>query len=271
VKERSFTFFILASSQTPIYIISMSTNHTESRPIIGLTTYRKMVDKANPYPYMALMGTYIEAVAAAGGIPLLIPLGLDEDALRVLLSQVDGLVLTGGGDIAGEHYHSEHEDFIFNIDPDRDRVELFLAREAMAQDKPLLAICRGHQVLNVALGGTLYEDVTAWMPGAIKHDYFDLFPRNHTAHAVAIEPDSKLATALGRREAQVNSLHHQGIRDLAPGLVAVAHAPDGLIESVEGVDHPFAVGVQWHPENLVHDDPVMLSLFRGLVDAARAN
>ncbi len=249
----------------------MNTNHAESRPIIGLTTYRKMVDKANPYPYMALMGTYIEAVAAAGGIPLLIPLGLDEDALCVLLSQVDGLVLTGGGDIAGEHYHSEHEDFIFNIDPDRDRVELFLAREAMAQDKPLLAICRGHQVLNVALGGTLYEDVTAWMPGAIKHDYFELFPRNHTAHAIAIEPDSKLAAALGRREAQVNSLHHQGIRDLAPGLVAVAHAPDGLIESVEGVDHPFALGVQWHPENLVHDDPVMLSLFRGLVDAARTN
>ena len=146
-----------------------------------------------------------------------------------------------------------------------------LAREAMIQDKPLLAICRGHQVLNVALGGTLYEDVTAWMPGAIKHDYFELFPRNHTAHAVAIEPDSKLAAALGRREAQVNSLHHQGIRDLAPGLVAVAHAPDGLIESVEGVDHPFALGVQWHPENLVHDDPVMLSLFRGLVDAARTN
>lgn len=249
----------------------MTTNHTESRPIIGLTTYRKMVDKTNPYPYMALMATYVEAVVAAGGIPLLIPLGLDEDALCVLLSQVDGLVLTGGGDIAGEHYRSEHEEFIFNVDPDRDRVELFLAREAMAQDKPLLAICRGHQVLNVALGGTLYEDVAARMPDAIKHDYFELFPRNHTAHAVDIEPGSKLATALGRREAQVNSLHHQGIHNLAPGLVAVAHAPDGLIESVEAADHPFALGVQWHPENLVHDDPTMLSLFRGLVDAARAD
>ena len=243
----------------------MTTTH---RPLIGLTTYRKTAAQTKPVALYALMPSYVEAVIAAGGVPLLIPLGLDEDALRVLLSQVDGLMLTGGGDIAGEHYHSEHEDFIFNIDPDRDRVELFLAREAMAQDKPLLAICRGHQVLNVALGGTLYEDVTAWMPGAIKHDYFELFPRNHTAHAIAIEPDSKLAAALGRREAQVNSLHHQGIRDLAPGLVAVAHAPDGLIESVEGVDHPFALGVQWHPENLIYDAPPMLSLFQGLVEAA---
>lgn len=249
----------------------MTTNHSESRPIIGLTTYRKMVGQPNPIPYMALMPTYIEAVAAAGGIPSLIPMGLDEAALRALLVQVDGLVLTGGGDIAGDHYQSEHEDYIFDVDLDRDRVELFLAREALALNKPLLAICRGHQLLNVALGGTLYEDVMEWMPGAIKHDFFDTFPRNHKAHAVAIEPGSKLAATLGRREAEVNSLHHQGIRDLAPGLVAAAHAPDGLIECVEALDHPFALGVQWHPENLYIDDPVMLSLFRGLVEAARAN
>ena len=157
-------------------------------------------------------------------------------------------------------------DFAFAV-WDTVREELFLAREAVASSKPLLAICRGHQMLNVALGGTLYEDVMEWMPGAIKHDFFGVFPRNHQAHAVVIEPGSKLATTLGRRETKVNSLHHQGIRDLAPGLVATAHAPDGLIESVEVVAHPFALGVQWHPENLVHDDPVMLSLFRALVDA----
>ena len=247
----------------------MTINQAERRPIIGLTTYRKTAAQATPAPLMALMPTYIEAVAAAGGIPVLIPLGLDEDALRTLLSQLGGLVLTGGGDIAGEHYRSEHDDFIFDVDPDRDRVELFLAREAMAQNKPLLAICRGHQMLNVALGGTLYEDVMEWMPGAIKHDFFGVFPRNHQAHAVVIEPDSKLAATLGRREAHVNSLHHQGIRDLAPGLVATAHAPDGLIESVEAVDHPYALGVQWHPENLFHDDPIMITLYHVLVQAAK--
>lgn len=248
----------------------MTTNTPTPRPVIGLTTYRKVAAQASPIPLMALMPTYIEAVTAAGGIPVLIPLGLDEDALRALLSRLDGLILTGGGDIAGEYYRSEHNDFIFDVDTDRDRVELFLAREAVSQNKPLLAICRGHQMLNVALGGTLYEDILEWMPGAIKHDFFGEFPRNHQAHPVAIEPGSKLAAALGRREASVNSLHHQGIRDLAPGLKAAAHAPDGLIESVEAEGHPFALGVQWHPENLIHDEPDMLSLFRGLVAAAGA-
>lgn len=248
----------------------MTTNHFPHRPIIGLTTYRKTAAQSTPVALMALMPTYIDAVSAAGGIPVLIPLGLDEDALADLLGQLDGLVLTGGGDIAGEHYRSEHPEFIFDVDEDRDRVELFLAREAVSRKKPLLAICRGHQMLNVALGGTLYEDVMARMPGAIKHDFFGVFPRNHQAHAVAIEPDSILAATLGRREATVNSLHHQGICDLAPGLVATAHAPDGLVEGVEAIDHPYALGVQWHPENLVHDDPVMLSLFGGLVQAAQA-
>ncbi len=205
-----------------------------------------------------------------GGVPVLIPLGLDEEALSALLVHLDGLVLTGGGDIAGEEYRSDHPDFIFDVDIDRDRVELFLARQAMAEQLPLLAICRGHQLLNVALGGTLYEDVLEWMPGAIKHDFFGEYPRNHRAHAVAIEPGSKLAATLGQREARVNSLHHQGIRDLAPGLAAAAHAPDGLIEGIEAVDHPYALGVQWHPENLIHDAPEMLALFRGLVEAAAA-
>lgn len=248
----------------------MFTHIPESRPIIGLTTYRKTAAQATPMPVMALMPSYIEAVAAAGGVPVLIPLGLDEVALSILLARLDGLLLTGGGDIAGEHYHSQHREFIFDVDTDRDRVELFLAREAMAHNKPLLAICRGHQMLNVALGGTLYEDVMEWMPGAIKHDFFGVHPRNHQAHPVAIQPGSTLAKTLGIREARVNSLHHQGIRDLAPGLVATAHAPDGLIESVEAPTHTFALGVQWHPENLIHDDPVMLSLFNGLVEAARA-
>jgi putative glutamine amidotransferase len=245
----------------------MTTHSPNPRPIIGLTTYRK-VAASSSMPLMALMPSYIDAVAAAGGVPVLIPLGLDEDALLTLLAHLDGLVLTGGGDIAGEEYASEHPDFIFDVDTDRDRVELFLARQAMAANLPLLAICRGHQLLNVALGGTLYEDVLEWMPGAIKHDYFGQNPRNFQAHTVTIEAGSKLARTLGRQEATVNSLHHQGIRDLAPGLLAAAYAPDGLIEGVEAVEHPFALGVQWHPENLIHDAPEMLSLFRGLVEVA---
>ncbi len=240
------------------------------RPIIGLTAYRKASAQTPPAPLVALPSSYIDAVIEAGGIPLLIPVGLDEAAVGDVLARLDGLLLPGGGDIAGDYYHSEHPDFIFDVDPDRDRVEYYLTREAVARRLPLLAICRGHQMLNVALGGTLYEDVLQGMPGAIKHDFFGLFPRNHQAHEVILEPGSRLATALGHQVACVNSLHHQGIRDLAPGLSAAAHAPDGLIEAVEVDDHPYALGVQWHPENLYVDNPDMLALFRGLVEAARA-
>ena len=245
----------------------MTNLKNNNRPLIGLTTYRKTTKQAPSVTYFALMPSYIEAVEAAGGTPVMIPLGLGDESLLNLLDRLDGLLLTGGGDIAGKYYHSEHLGQIFDVDEDRDRVELILARAAIEHNKPLLAICRGHQMLNVALGGTLYEDVYKWMPGGMKHDFFDDHPRNYRAHAVTIEPDSKLAMALGRTEAMVNSLHHQGVHDLAPGLVATAYAPDGLIEGVESVDHPLALGVQWHPENLIGDDPTMLSLFRGLVNA----
>lgn len=241
------------------------------KPLIGLTTYRKVAAQSTPIPLFALMPTYVNAVSAAGGVPLLIPLGLDEASLQTLLDGLDGLLLTGGGDIDAEAYGSDRPDLILDVDTDRDRVELFLARAAFEQHKPTLAICRGHQMLNVALGGTLYEDITSLKPNAIRHDYFGEFPRTHRPHTVTVEPGSKLADVLPAAiEIGVNSLHHQGIRDLAPGLVPVAFAPDGLIEAVEAADRPFMVGVQWHPENLAVDDPAMLALFQNFVAAAAA-
>jgi putative glutamine amidotransferase len=216
----------------------------------------------------AVTPAYVDAVTAAGGTPLLIPLGLAEDILSSLLDLVDGLLLTGGGDIAGDRYHSEHSEHIHDVDKDRDRTEIFLARESLSRNMPLLGICRGHQLLNVALGGSLYEDVLSLMPGAIQHEYYNVMPREYLAHTVEIAAGSRLAATTGISHAQVNSLHHQGIRDLAPGLKAVAHAPDGLIEGVEAPDCAFAIGVQWHPENLYPTDPAMLALFRGLVSEA---
>ena len=246
----------------------MDDARTARGPLIGLTTYRKTAAQTNPVALYALMPSYVEAIVAAGGVPLLIPLGLDEAALRTLLARLDGLLLTGGGDIAGDHYASAHPDLIFDVDADRDRVELFLAREAVSADRPLLAICRGHQVLNVALGGSLYEDVLRLKPTAIKHDYWGEYPRTFLSHEVTVEEGSTLARQLGQTQVRVNSLHHQGVRDLAPGLVAVAHAPDGLVEGVEAPGRRYALGVQWHPENLIHVAPPMLSLFQGLVEAA---
>lgn len=246
------------------------TTFDEKRPLIGCTTYRKTADQAPPIDVIGLMPSYIEAVTAAGGLPVLIPLGLSEDDLAAILARVDGVLLPGGGDIDPAVYRGSDHKTIYGIDTDRDRVELFVARRAVAAQKPLLAICRGHQVLNVALGGTLWEDVQSLMPDAIRHDNFRVFPRNHIAHPVIAQPDSHIARWVGRTEIAVNSLHHQGVRDLAAELRATAVAPDGLVEGAEVPGHPFAVSVQWHPENLIHDDPSMLALFRGLVDAAMA-
>jgi putative glutamine amidotransferase len=147
-------------------------------------------------------------------------------------------------------------------------VEMALAREAVTGGKPLLAICRGHQLLNVALGGTLWEDIETRMPGARRHNYYQSHPRDMLAHNVTVAPGSLLSRQLGCDSIAVNSLHHQGVRKLAPGLRAVARAEDGLVEASEVIDHPFALSVQWHPENLLTVEPRMRRLFEGLVEAA---
>ncbi|MCP5097120.1 MAG: gamma-glutamyl-gamma-aminobutyrate hydrolase family protein [Chloroflexi bacterium] len=243
-------------------------NPTERRPLIGCTTYRKMADQFPQIEIIGLMPAYIRAVEAAGGVPLLIPLGVDEVTLAAILERVDGVLLPGGGDIDPVVYQGNAHKALWGIDKDRDRVEFFVAQQAVKMAKPVLAICRGHQVMNVALGGTLWEDIGSLKSDAIRHDYFRAFPRNHIAHSVDVTPDSKLASCFCEAELMVNSLHHQGVRDLAPELMATAVAPDGLIEAVEISDHPFAVGVQWHPENLIQNVPEMLNLFTGLIDAA---
>lgn len=214
------------------------------------------------------MPSYLNAIAAAGGLPVMIPLGLGEDELLQLVQRMDGILLPGGGDIAPTVYGGTRSDLVSSVDEDRDRVEVVVARTAVSQKKPLLAICRGIQMLNVALGGSLWEDVELLMPQAMHHEFAKSNPRSYLAHTVTIEPNSLLARRLNRRETAVNSLHHQGIRRLADGLRSTAFAPDGLIEGVEVIDHPYAIGVQWHPENIIQNAPHMLGLFRGLVEAA---
>ena len=241
---------------------------TIRKPLIGCTTYRKISNQTPPIDVLGLMPSYLEAIVAAGGVPVMIPLGLSDDDLQVAIQQMDGILLPGGGDIEPTVYQGRRHQTVSGIDKDRDRVEMTVARTAVAQQKPLLAICRGMQVLNVALGGSLWEDVELLMPEAMHHEFVHTHPRNYLAHNVSIEPDSFLARQLGRTETAVNSLHHQGVRRLATDLRATAFAPDGLIEGVEVSDHPFAVGVQWHPENLIHNAPHMLGLFQGLVAAA---
>lgn len=244
---------------------SFSKTTLPKRPIIGCTTYRKEIGQLS---VVGINSAYTEAVLAAGGIPILIPLGLDEQGRREVFERIDGLLLPGGGDLDYNYYSSEQECALRGIDLERDELEIAMTKAAVVEYKPFLAICRGHQVMNVALGGTLWQDVKSQMPGAIRHDFRSPHPRNYLAHRVEISPGSKLAQYLPGSSIQVNSIHHQGIKELAPGLEVSARADDGLIEGIELPDHPFAVGVQWHPEGMVTDDPSMLQLFKGLVDTA---
>lgn len=246
---------------------STSENKTQKRPLIGLTTYRKNAQDSG-VPLFGLMRSYVEAVTAAGGMPLLIPLGLDNEVLTSILERVDGLVLPGGGDIDPLAYGGGDHDLLRGIDEDRDRVEINLARAAVETEKPFLAICRGHQVLNVALGGSMWEDLAAQMPRSIRHDYYGVGARTDRPHNVQVRPDSRLAAILGGEDVPVNSLHHQGLRNLAPDLRVSATSEDGLVEGVEIDGHPFAIGVQWHPENLVKIDPAMHNLFVSLIEAS---
>jgi putative glutamine amidotransferase len=194
----------------------------------------------------------------------------DDTLLRAAYKQVDALLLPGGEDVNPRHYGEPPHEKCGPPSPARDATELALARWAVAEGKPLLAICRGIQVLNVALGGSLYQDIAAQVPGAGRHDWYPDHPRSLRAHDAVLEPDSRLATMVGSASLPVNSLHHQAVKDVAAGLRVVACAPDGVVEALEAAGHPFAMAVQWHPEELAGSDPQAQRLFDALVEAAGA-
>ncbi|MBZ0278411.1 MAG: gamma-glutamyl-gamma-aminobutyrate hydrolase family protein [Anaerolineae bacterium] len=204
----------------------------------------------------------IQAIEAAGGLPVLIPVSVSEETLRLLYDQVDGLLLPGGSDINPQRYNSTPLPTTQPSDDPRDQAEITLARWATAEDRPVFGICRGHQLLNVALGGTLIQDIAS----DIKHH---IMPRDFAAHDVRVDPNSHLAAVMQATQVQVNSLHHQGIEQVAPGLCITAYSPDGIIEAMELPDKRFALSVQWHPEDLYKHDPAAKNLFTAFVEAAR--
>jgi putative glutamine amidotransferase len=234
--------------------------------LIGLTTYDDKNEEGNPI--VALSTHYVNAILRAGGIPVLIPNQVIDTDLEDLYARLDGLLFTGGGDISINWFMGEPHPQINRVNDERDGLELPLLRAAARDGKPFLGICRGLQVVNVSMGGTLYTHIPDQLPGAVKHDWHDGYPRNHPAHPVRVEEGSRLAHILAEPVLDVNSLHHQGIKDLAPGLKAVAFAPDGLVEAIELPEHPFGLAVQWHPEWLVEQESAQ-RLFQAFVDAAR--
>lgn len=237
------------------------------RPVIGVTS-SYAPPKDNKFGSVSISESYLQAVMQAGGIPVVIPVGLPEEDLQAAFARVDGLLLTGGGDIDPSRFNGPSHPRIYDIDPARDTLEIGLARLAAERSKPFMGICRGIQVMNVALGGTLYTDITDQLDGALRHDYYPNIPRDMLAHSISVIAGSRLAKILGGRETlTVNSLHHQGIQQVAAGLRIAAHAPDGLVEAVELPGHPFGLGVQWHPEWLQEHAPHR-ALFRALIRAA---
>ena len=230
-----------------------------SSPLIALTTYPAGEDGRVSLPF-----AYVEAVRRAGGRPVLVAPGAPDP--EKLLHRVDGLVLTGGGDIEPSRWGGPDHRAIYATNPARDELEMALARAAVADDLPLLAICRGHQVLNVALGGTLHAHIPDHVGGAVQHR---LPPRDAVPHGVRVDPDSKLAATLGCLECEPMSWHHQAVDELGRDLRPVAWASDGIVEASEHQHHPFLVSVQWHPELTADVDPAQQKLFDALVEASR--
>jgi putative glutamine amidotransferase len=214
---------------------------------------------------------YLVALAAAGAAPSLIPLFDDQpDTLRALYDRLDGVFVAGGVDVDPASYGAAPHPRLGRIDPPRDRVELRLVEWAMAEGKPVLGVCRGVQVLNVAAGGTLFQDCATQIPGAIKHDYLPTegWARDYLAHQVELSGGSRLHAIFGQGTTRVNSMHHQAVQRIGAGLVPTAHAPDGVVEALERPDHPFLLGVQWHAEMLIDRDPGGRRLFTDFVAAA---
>lgn len=228
-----------------------------ARPLIGISSY----GRAGQRQTFSLPCEYVDVVRLAGGVPIVLPAveGDIPEALRV----IEGLILPGGGDVDPAHYGGVRHEANYGISPERDGFELALARAALARrDLPILCICRGMQLVNIALGGNLLSHIPDHFGEKVRHRHPEHRPVEHSVH---IEPTSRLARILGATELSVHSVHHQAVGRLGKGLRAVAWSPDGVIEAVESERHPFLIGVQWHPELAALADERQRRLFDALV------
>ena len=235
-------------------------------PLIGVTssiTIGTVPERA------AVNSTYLHAVQQAGGVPVVLPPQLSAASLERLARGLDGLLLTGGGDVDPTLFGEAPHPAVYDVAPARDTLELSAVRFALERRLPILAICRGVQLLNVALGGTLFQDVASDPGTELRHGQQE--PRDQPSHKVQVQAGSCLAETLGTDELEVNSMHHQAVKALGRGLAAVAWAPDQIIEGVELTDTGrLVLGVQWHPEALVaHSEPAR-RLFAALVHSAHS-
>lgn len=242
------------------------------KPLIGISAYTRVFPTTG-WRYDVSYGRNAEAIHEAGGIPLLVPTWLPEDDLRAVYERLDGLLLPGGEDVEPERYGAVRHETVKRTNPQRDEAEITMARWAFDDRLPLFGICRGLQLINVAMGGTLTQDIRSHIATDLRHDIDSTKePRDLLLHEVEIDADSQLADIVGDTRVHVNSLHHQTIEQLAPGMRVTARATDGIIEAIEAL-HPeergYVLAVQWHPEDLTGSQDGMHRLFTRFVDAAR--
>jgi putative glutamine amidotransferase len=238
------------------------------RPAIGITPDVRRAPADSSQQVYELKIDYADAVLRAGGLPLILPYCTESSGLDAYLSRISGLLVTGGAfDIAPDTYGEPTREGMGPVKPDRTRFEYDLMRAALDRNLPVLGICGGMQLLNVVLGGTLFQDIRAELPHANEHE--QKHDRHQPHHPVDVKDGTLLSSLLGKGQVMVNSSHHQAAKTVGERAIVSALAPDGVIEALEVPSHSFAVGVQWHPELLISSIPVHLALYRALVQKAR--
>ena len=242
--------------------------HVMNKPIIGITAdigYMARTDTYTGLPVHFIQTAFAEAVHEAGGIPLIIPTNAS-DYIDDIMSLVDGVILTGGSDVSPQYYGQEPRAKLGMTKPDRDKTETEVFKAAIRDQKPVLGVCRGLQLLNAALGGTLYQDLSENEAVTIQHD--QLSRPSVTTHTVSVDQNSYIHRLI-KDGTYVNSYHHQIIDSLAEDLRSTAYSRDGVIEGVESLEElPLIIGTQWHPETLFKEHPEQVAIFEGLVQRA---
>lgn len=241
-------------------------------PVIAITADGDSADSNRGElhdPLFVLPQRYCQAVQNAGAVPVIIPPGISSRHHRTLLERIDGLLVSGGNfDIHPRHYGEKPHKHLGHIKPERTRAELESIEIALIRDLPVLGICGGAQAINVALGGSLYQDIASQLPDAMEHQ--QAARKHYGGHAIEVRRGTLLHRVFGRRVLEVNTSHHQAIRDLGRGLMINATAPDGLIEGIESARHSFVLGVQWHPEALTTRISLHQKIFRFFVTACKS-